>query len=140
MRKTVLLSLGALAIVAGGAGAAWYLHLRDSPQYALRQLAAAVAAKDELTFEMYFDTKRVAQSIADDFVGSTVAQATRDASTGSGFEALGTMLGAQMLQGMKPALASMIEASIHSAVRGDPPPRSTSRILDRAPDLRRFRE
>src|SRR5882762_9810499 len=111
-RKTLLLSVGALVIVASGAAAAWYLHLRSTPQYALQQLAAAVAAKDELAFEMYFDTKRVSLSIADDFVSSAVAQATRQTASASGFEALGTMLGAQMLQGMKPALASMIEASI----------------------------
>ena len=141
MRKTVLVPV-ALAVVLALAGGAWYQHYRRTPQYALTQLTRAVAQKDELAFEMYFDTKRVSQSIAEDLVSSAVAQSTRQARDESGFGAIGTMLGAQMLQGMKPALASMMESSIQSAVRGEAPAAGTSRgeLLQSPPDLRRFRD
>ncbi len=144
MRRSILLFL-AVILVLGAAAAAWFVkRSHDTPAYALRELAAAVDAKDQLAFEEHFDTKRVAQSVTEDLVSSTISQATRQASSTDGFGALGTMLGTQMLQGMKPMLAARIEQSITAAVRGeDPPPGddlSTGRVLTNRADFRPLRE
>ncbi|HEV8380536.1 MAG TPA: DUF2939 domain-containing protein [Gemmatimonadales bacterium] len=144
MRRTLSLSLAALVVLAAAGAGLWYMHVRRTPLYALRELGAAVEARDQLAFEAHFDTKRVAQSVADELVTSAVTDATRSAQTDNPFGAIGAMLGAQILQGMKPMLAAMIEESIMSAVRKEPPKAAnqatTNRFLTKPPDLRRFRE
>lgn len=143
MRKTLLAGAAVLILAAGAGAALWYRHTRGKPEYALRQIAAAVAAHDLLAFEVHFDTKRVAQSVADQIVTSAVGEATRGTASQSGFEALGTMLGAQMLQGMKPMLITTIEQSVAATVRGDPPPRqnaTTARLMSKPVDLRPYRD
>jgi hypothetical protein len=142
MRTSLLIAIGGVVAVAA-AGTVWVLRQRDTPESALRAIVAAVDAKDQLAFEEHFDTKRFAQSVTEDFVGAVIADASQDPANRSGFGAIGTALGAQMLQGMKPMLTAQIEQGITAAVKGEPPPgegRGAASVLGREVDLRKTRE
>jgi len=129
MRRPLLFSLAALLVLSVVARGVWRARLRRTPEYALRQLAAAVDAKDQRAFETYFDTQRVAQSAADNLVASALTEAAPDPGADLG-------LGMQLAEGYKPALAALLEASIVAAVRDEPP---QGAFLAEPPDLRRFR-
>lgn len=106
-----------LSIVCIGCGVTgvvgWHRYTR-SAQYALRQIGEAARERNRLKFERYVDLARFSTSAVDDIAG-WVALTSVDEST-SGFGALGAMLGASMVDKMKPALASEMRAAILSAV------------------------
>lgn len=112
-RKTGILVSGLLLV--GGAGAAvFYFQHRGSPEYALGQVRDAVAEQNALKFERYVDLENFSDVLVDDVLSYSV-KATMEDSEG-GLEALGSALGASMIENLKPAAVSLVESSVRNAI------------------------
>lgn len=111
--KTITV-LAIACIGAGVVGATGWHHYTHSPQYALRQIADAAREHNRLKFEQYVDLERFSASTVDEVMARSTLASVDEAKTG--FGALGAMLGAGMVEKMKPALASEMRAAILNAV------------------------
>lgn len=109
MTKTKLVSTVLAAVLLAGAAFA-YWHWTRTPTYSLRQIQKAVEAHDVAKFEKHVDVEGVSSRLIDDMM----SQALKETQSQSGAEALGTALGAGLVQLMKPRL---VEAVREQAVR-----------------------
>ena len=112
MRRPVLIALTLLAV--GGAGYAWHHHRVRTPQYTLREIQDAVAAHNRLRFERFVDVEALSRAVIDEVFAKSTLQSVRE--TDSGFGILGTLLGAQSLDALKPALLQELRTSLLRAV------------------------
>jgi hypothetical protein len=113
--RTVLTMSIAIATVAAAAVAAYrYAH---APGYALNKLARAMTAHDTATVHEYLDVQATSTQIVNAVVESATASTMMEASNeGNGFAAMGAAIGSLMIDRMKPALATMLRATIDSAI------------------------
>jgi hypothetical protein len=111
--RRILAALSAVAFLAVAGLAAWRRHT-GSPLYALREIQGAAREHNRLKFERYVDLQRFSTTAVDEmFARATLSSMTESK---SGFAALGAMIGASMLDKLKPALASELRGSILKAV------------------------
>ena len=103
-----------LIVILGAAGIMTWSRYRSSPDYVLARIRDAIRDHNRLEFQRFVDIEQFAESAADDFVSAAVLQQL-DGETG-GWGALGTMLGAGLVEQLKPALATRLRSGILNAV------------------------
>jgi hypothetical protein len=105
--------LSGVVVLAVSGLLAWRRYT-GSPVYALRQVQAAARERNRLKFERYVDLQRFSTTTVDEMLARATLSSMTESK--SGFAALGAMLGASMLDKLKPALASEMRGSILKAV------------------------
>jgi len=114
MTKRKLVSVALAAVLLAGAAFA-YWHWTRTPTYSLRQMQKALETHDVAKFEKYVDVKCVSSRLIDDMM----IEALKESQSQSGAEALGTALGAGLVQLMKPRLVGAVhEQFIRLVERG----------------------
>jgi len=98
------LAVGAFAALLLVGGALAYWQWTRTPTYSLRQIKKAVETHDVARFEQYVDLDGVSSRLIDDMMSG----ALKGTDSQSGAEALGTALGAGLVQLMKPRLVEVI--------------------------------
>lgn len=105
-----LVATGAILMAAAG-GALYYRHT-SSPEYALRKIERAVRNHDVVAFEKHVDVERTSASFVDQMVAFTAADLLRGSGDQKGLEAMGTVMGVQMMEGLKPAMVQALQAGL----------------------------
>ncbi|HEX5437197.1 MAG TPA: hypothetical protein VFW98_08555, partial [Gemmatimonadaceae bacterium] len=83
-------------------------------QYALRQISAATHERNRLKFERYVDVGRFSAATIDEITAQVTLASVNDATTG--FGVLGTVLGTEAMDKLKPALTSELRSTVLDAV------------------------
>ena len=93
-----------VAIAAGG-----YHYWTNSPAYALKKVAESIQNRDSASFHAYVQVDKVLESAVDDIIGSTMREQSEDESE---LGAIGSALGAKMIEAFKPQIRAMAKTYI----------------------------
>lgn len=113
VNKKTAIAAGLTLLLAAGGGY-WYYQYRNSPEYALSQIRDAVQERNALKFERYVALEPFSEALVDDVFSFTL-QSTLEESSG-GLEALGSAIGANLLDQLKPTAASLVQSSIRESI------------------------
>lgn len=111
--------LGAAAVLTlmglTGGGLTWQHHQKvRSPAYTLIEIQDAVASQSRLRFERFVDVDALASTAIDEIFAKATLQSVREST--SGFGVIGTLLGAQTADALRPAITQELKASLLRAV------------------------
>lgn len=130
MKRSALLSLAAFATVAlVGAGYVYRSNYVHSPAYSLKQIQDAIENRNRLRFERFVDVESLTKAIVEDVVAKSTLRSMRESM--SGFALLGSLLGAQVADGLTAALAHEMKAAL---LRGVETGRLDSIFVSAKPD------
>lgn len=108
-RKLLLAIAGLIAIVLGG-----FYYYTTTPTYSILQIRKAIQEHDVALFEKHVDTDTLFTRLIDDVVAQQITKESASGSSSAG--ALGTAIGASMVQMIKPALVSGMKSSTQQFV------------------------
>ena len=106
MSKVIKLLVVLLALV----GVGGYYYWTTTPEYSLQKILTALEEHDVDTFEKHVDIENFVESAIDQFMLQTLSETTDPEK--SGLESLGNLLGAGLMELMKPKLVSFAKKSI----------------------------
>ena len=87
----------------------------SSPEQAFVDARAAIESRNRLAFEAVVDVNAVCEQCIDALL-EQLGSANLESSSGSGFEALGSMLGMQLAEAYRPNLVSRCQSEVATAV------------------------
>jgi hypothetical protein len=103
----------AILLLAGG-GYGWrHNHVR-SPEYTLHEIKTAVADKNRLRFERFVDVETLSAAAINEIFAKAALETVRESD--SGFGLLGSLLGAQTVDALKPAVTQELRSTLLRAV------------------------
>jgi len=103
-RKLLLSVLGLVAVLVGG-----FYYYTTTPAYSVLQIRKAVQDHDVALFEKHVDVDTLFNRLIDDVMAQALSQAANE--DDSGWNTLGSALGAGIAQMMKPTLVSGLKSS-----------------------------
>lgn len=116
-RNLVIAGIVVILFLAVGLGVKQ--HSKGTPQYAIRQLAAAMKNQDRETFEKYLDVDRTVESMVDDLMDKAMAELERAKAAGNPFAAFSFALGESMIDELKPELIEQARSELLAVVDPD---------------------
>lgn len=113
MKKSFIAGITFLGIglVAGGS----YIYWTSTPTYALHQAFSSFQEKDKAKFDNFVDADNVIESGVDSILAIALKETTSKSE--SGMEALGSALGAKMVEAFKPQIKTMLKEEIYKSFK-----------------------
>lgn len=114
MRRVPMPVAVLVAVLVAGSLLGWrYQHLR-SPQHSLQELRDSIADQNRLRFERYVDVELLAASTIDEVLAKATLKSVLESTSGLGV--LGSLVAAQSLDRLGPALAQELRTTLLRSV------------------------
>ena len=107
-KKIILIGIG-IVVSFGVIGGGYYWWI-GTPEYSINQIKKAIGTNNSELGLKFIDTDAIFENLWTNTKGEIVGKT----SEAEGFEALGMMLGLQIIENMKPALKGQVEEGIKS--------------------------
>ncbi len=113
-KKIAAASVAAAIALSGALG--WNAY-RNTPAYALKEIATAIQERDRVMFERRVDLDALTKTAVDDLIAQMIAEASAEADRDdSGFAAMGVGMAVAMMEGAKPAMVTAMRSGVLNAV------------------------